>query len=139
MEYAAALKSADENHEGSSPSLRTKFKIMNHPIVQIFEAHVTIEPVFDERFEEFQTHCSKYNFRPAELLMQKMRLATAIRSSKDTFATGHDKSFDNILDRTQSLVFELKDAGFDVWRYKIEGIVTDVRYDRLYQVSPKKA
>ncbi len=100
-----------------------------------FEAHVTIEPVFDERFDCFEALCKAVNFKPAHLLMQKSRAMTAIRSDKDTFCTGHDVNYDFLLTRLLGLVAALKAEGFGVWRYKIEGILLDVRLPELMKIK----
>lgn len=105
------------------------------PQITSFEAHVTIEPVFGERFDEFERCCASHKFKPAELLLQKMREVTPQRSNKDSFCTGHGKDYDEILRRTQALVGDLKEAGFDVWRHKIEGIVLDVRTPPLVRIK----
>lgn len=99
---------------------------------------MTIEPVYGERFALFEECCKTYNFRAAELLMQKLRADTPIRSSKDSFCTGHDRDYSRIHSRTLALVADLKDAGFEVWRYKIEGIVTDVKFERLVKIREKE-
>ncbi len=105
------------------------------PVISSYEAHVTIEPVFGERFDEFERCCKPYKFKPAELLLQKARLATPERSNKDSFCTGHGKDYDEILQRTNDLVGTLKAAGFEVWRHKIEGIVLDVRTPPLVKIK----
>lgn len=101
----------------------------------IFECHVTIEPVFEERFDRFQRIAEKYNFKPAELLMVKNRKPTEIRSNKDTFCTGHSRSYDDLFMRMEKLEGELKEQGFQVWRTKIEGIVYDKKYERLFKIA----
>ena len=108
---------------------------MSHPPVIQFEAHVTIEPVFGARFHEFELCCAFRRFKPAELLLQKQRNETPIRSSKDSFCTGHGTDYNEIFTRTSELVKELKSAGFSVWRYKIEGIVLDIKMDRLVNIN----
>lgn len=105
------------------------------PEIQSYEAHITIEPVFGDRFELFEQCCAPYKFKPAELLLQKQRDTTPIRSSKDSFCTGHSKHYDDLLSRTQSLVNDLKKCGFDVWRHKIEGIVLDVKHPMLINIQ----
>jgi len=100
-----------------------------------YEAHITIEPVFGERFERFEEISTPYGFRPAELLLQKQRLETPIRSNKDSFCTGHGKEYEELLVRTTGLVRHLKDDGFQVWRHKIEGIVLDVRTPPLVKIQ----
>lgn len=103
--------------------------------IKSYEAHVTIEPVFGERFAQFETCCSAHNFKPAELLLQKSRQATPERSSKDSFCTGHGMSFEELHDRLMRLVGDLSKEGFCVWRYKIEGILVDVRRERLFTIK----
>lgn len=105
------------------------------PEIKSYEAHVTIEPVFGERFDHFEKCCTPYKFRPAELLLQKQRDQTPTRSNKDSFCTGHSKTYDDLFSRTQQLVEDLKEAGFEVWRYKIEGIVLDVRTPPLVKIQ----
>lgn len=100
------------------------------PPIQVFEAHITIEPVFGEAWLEFGDICSKYKFRPAELLLQKNREATPIRSNKDSFCTSHGAVYDELYGRMEALSAELEMAGFAVWRKKIEGIVYDQRLNR---------
>jgi hypothetical protein len=100
-----------------------------------YESHITIEPVFGERFDLFEHLCLPYKFRPAELLLQKTREATPIRSNKDSFCTGHSMSFDDLNNRTLDLVTCLKENGFDVWRYKIEGMLVDVRTPPLVKIN----
>lgn len=105
------------------------------PPIKSFESHITIEPVFDERFDLFNQLCSAHNFKPAHLLMLKSRQDTAIRSNKDSFCTGHGKDYEEIYARTLRLVEDLRDCGFQVWRYKIEGIVIDQHFPRLQQIE----
>lgn len=94
-----------------------------------YEAHVTIEPVFEERLELFKKCCAEYKFRAANLLMQKRKEETAERSANDAFCTGRGVSYTDIQDRMMNLVASLKNAGFKVWRYKIESTLLDSRYD----------
>lgn len=106
-----------------------------HPDITSYESHITIEPVFGERFELFEQLCAPYRFKPAELLLQKQREATPIRSNKDSFCTGHSKTFEDLQQRTLDLVTCLKANGFDVWRYKIEGMLVDVRTPPLVKIK----
>lgn len=92
-----------------------------------FEAHVTIEPVFDERLEEFKRVARAYGFVVADLFIQKKRLDTPERSNKDTFCTGRSKNLESILSDTKCLVADLKELNLEVWRWKIEDILVDVR------------
>ena len=96
-----------------------------------FEAHVTIEPVFaDEegRVELLDELCTRYSFRRAALLMQKRSSDEPERSRFDTFCTGRSYSQEDLRERTQGLVAALVDAGFTVWRYKIEYTIMDSMY-----------
>lgn len=99
-----------------------------------YEAHVTIEPVFDERREAAKVIAEKWKFRLADLLMKKRSEDTEERSSRDTFMTTHSKEMIDITYRTVSLVKELKNAGFKVWRYKIEDTVMDSRIEDEYHL-----
>lgn len=102
-----------------------------------YEAHVTIEPVFGSRFDLFERVCKYFQFKPAELLLQKSREDTPERSSKDSFCTGHGTDYGQLLCRVELLVHSLKVEGFQVWRYKIEGILLDVRLPRLTVLKVK--
>lgn len=95
-----------------------------------FESHVTIEPVFGERLTQFALIAKGAGFRVAELLLQKERADTPERSSKDSFCTGRSKDFADLHRRMESLVEELRFAEFEVWRYKIESTLLDVRVER---------
>lgn len=105
------------------------------PEIKSYEAHVTIEPVFGSRFAEFERICCLHKFRPAELLLMKNRQETPLRSNKDSFCTGHGKDYEATVTRTEMLVADLKQAGFKVWRYKVEGMLVDVRFERLISLS----
>ena len=94
-----------------------------------YEAHVTVEPVFEEDLERFKTICHDYKFRVANLLMQKRRSDSEERSKNDSFCTGRGISFTDIEKRMLALVQRLQKEGFKVWRYKIESTLIDSRYD----------
>ncbi len=98
--------------------------------IKYYECHITIEPVFDERLQEFTKICATERFKPAKLLMQKREQDTAERSSKDTFATAHSKDYQDIHDRMMRVVTQAALSGFAVWRYKIEAVVLDERVKR---------
>lgn len=95
--------------------------------VKYYESHVTIEPVFEERLELFREICRKWSFRAADLLMQKRKVETPMRSDKDTFCTGRGKDFDELKELMLQLVSELREQGFAVWRQKIEAVLLDER------------
>ena len=101
---------------------------MNTPTTELyFESHVTIEPVFDRRLDTFKFICMNYGFRVAELLMKKRPDDTPERSQFDTFCTGRSKFYDDLHLRMVNLVKALQENDFQVWRYKIENTLLDVR------------
>lgn len=93
-----------------------------------FECHITVEPVFDERLELFDNLCKPFQFKAAKLFMQKSRQETPERSNKDTFATGHTKTYEEALEKIMNLKNILIQHGYKVWRCKIEQIILDERY-----------
>lgn len=99
-----------------------------------YEAHITIEPVFDERREHAAAIAKHYNFALAELLMKKRTEDTEQRSSKDTFMTGHSKSFKDLKARTIDCINHLKQDSFKVWRYKIEDTILDSRSEDVLKL-----
>lgn len=102
---------------------------MNKPIY--YESHITIEPIFGERLDHFTRICEKYVFTPAKLFMQKERDVVPERSDKDTFCTGKSNDFALIKNRTILLVDVLRAEKFKVWRYKIEAILIDEKFERI--------
>jgi NTP pyrophosphatase (non-canonical NTP hydrolase) len=94
-----------------------------------YEAHVTVEPVFQDRLELFKVVCHDYKFRVANLLMQKRAHDTEERSKNDSFCTGRGISYTDTKRRMLALVERLEKEGFKVWRYKIESTLLDSRYD----------
>ncbi len=99
-----------------------------HETKLYYEAHVTIEPVFDQRLAIATAIGLKYNFHMAKLLMQKDRKATPEHSDKDSFMTSHSKTLHDIHVRLENCIEELKANGFQVWRYKVEETVVDSKY-----------
>lgn len=103
-----------------------------------YEAHVTIEPVFEERLERFKTLCADYKFHVASLLMQKRKTDTPERSANDSFCTGRSTSYSDLEGRMLALVQLLRAQSFEVWRYKIESTMLDSRYDDSKLPLPKE-
>jgi len=95
--------------------------------IKYFECHITIEPVFEERLTLFKEISNKYNFKVADLLFQKRKEDNPTRSSKDSFCTGRDKSYEVIKQKMDDLIQELKNNQFKVWRQKIEAVIYDER------------
>ncbi len=94
-----------------------------------YEAHVTVDPVFDDRLKRFEQIAKLHGFRVANLLMQKRKVDTPERSVNDSFCTGRSISYSDIKDRMLALLEALREDGFRVWRYKIESTLLDSRYD----------
>ena len=99
-----------------------------------FECHITIEPVFDERLDQLKMMCHHFNFKVADLLMQKRETDTITRSKNDTFVTGHSMFYYEIEERMRELLYSLKLSGFKIWRYKIEEVIIDSRNSDTYNI-----
>ena len=93
--------------------------------VEYYEAHITVEPVFDSKREILAGLSKQYCFRLAELLMKKNREDTLTRSDKDSFLTGTNKDYNILLLRMVALIGLLKREKYKVYRYKIEKVVLD--------------
>lgn len=99
-----------------------------NPITKLYyEAHITIEPIFEGELEVAKQISSLYGFRMAELLMKKRADDVETRSKYDTFMTGQGIDLENLKKRVQNLVSCLQFEGYKVWRYKIEDIILDSR------------
>lgn len=93
------------------------------------ESHVTVEPVFDEDLESFKSVCNNHGYHVANLLMQKRKEDTEVRSKSDSFCTSHGQDMWELKDRMFSLLNDLKQTNIKVWRYKIEEVPMDSRYN----------
>lgn len=85
-----------------------------------YECHVTIEPVFGKRLEEFKQLCTIWGFRVAKLVMEKGP------NRKDSFCTGRSKSVEDLELRMSNLIIALQRCEFKIFRYKIENCILDV-------------
>lgn len=94
-----------------------------------YESHVTIEPVFGAELDRIRDIAGAHRFRVADLLMQKRQDDTPERSRHDTFCTGRGNDDADLGRRMFALVGDLRDAGYKVWRYKIEHVVIDSKVD----------
>lgn len=94
-----------------------------------YECHITVEPVFDDKLELMKELCRSYQFRVADLLMQKRKADSPARSMYDTFCTGRHKDYKTLEARMELLIRDLQLWGFKVWRYKIEDALIDSRYN----------
>ncbi len=102
-----------------------------------YECHITIEPVFGLRLAEADNIAKKYQFRLANLLMQKREEDTAERSKYDTFMTSTNMKFGELESNMIALIYELQEEGFKVWRYKIEDTICDSKFKDIYNLVGK--
>ncbi len=86
-----------------------------------YECHITVEPVEGERLNKFKEISQKWNFKVANLLMQK----TKDPSKLDSFCTGKDKIYFYMENRMNKMLEDLKKENFNIFRYKIEAILVD--------------
>lgn len=94
----------------------------------MYETHITIEPVLDDRRKmDLQLIAEQCHFKVAELLMVK-KDGKMSESRLDSFLTGHDKEYPKAYDNMTDLISRLQQANFKVWRYKIECIILDSKY-----------
>lgn len=100
---------------------------MTHTTELYFECHVTVEPVFDERLDLLKEIVKPYRFHVADLLMRKRMADAPERSQFDTFCTGRSTDYEDLREAMISLVNTLEKCGFEVWRFKIENTLLDVR------------
>lgn len=66
--------------------------------------------------------------------MKKREKDTEERSKNDTFKTGHSQDKDDIINRMLSVMKELSDNNFKVWRYKIEDVILDSSNEDVYNI-----
>lgn len=104
-----------------------------------YECHVTIEPVFDDRLAQAAYIANLYQFRVADLLMQKRHEDLPTRSKFDTFMTGRHKNYMTLETRMYGLILNLQDSGFEIWRFKIEDTILDSKLQTAlhYYLTPR--
>lgn len=102
-----------------------------------YECHVTIEPVFDEKLEKLKELCKEYGFSVADLLFKKRKEDSPTRSEYDSFCTARDINIHRIRARLLALLLDLKDSGYQVWRYKIEDTIIDSKHDDSFFMIQK--
>lgn len=94
-----------------------------------FEAHITIDPVFDAARRQAEMLGEIYNFRMAKLILRKREADQERPHEDDSFFTGRAKDSDELIVRTAGLVKALRMSGFVVRRYKIEDTILDSRVE----------
>lgn len=92
-----------------------------------YESHITCEPVYDERLEQLKQLVGPFGFRVADLLMRKRLKDTPERSQFDTFCTARCDDRDRMIVITKECVEALTKNDFQIWRYKVEETLLDVR------------
>lgn len=93
--------------------------------MNLYECHVTIDPVFDDRLDELKELVKPFRFKVADLIMKKSALSEELPSKKDTFMTGHGTDYDGLKTRMVGLIRDVKEENYSVRRYKIEEILLD--------------
>jgi hypothetical protein len=94
-----------------------------------YESHITIEPVFDERLEQFRDLSKLYNFHVATFLFKPH----SDKPLKD-FSSSRSTSYTAIVNRTVHCVEALQKAGFKVLRYKIEDTLVDSKMKDKFEL-----
>lgn len=90
-----------------------------------YEAHITIDPVFDQARVEAGVIADRHGFQLAELIMRKSRRERERQHQDDTFMTARAKRWFDIRTRTRAAVNELLRCGYGVRRWKIEDTLLD--------------
>lgn len=103
-----------------------------------FEAHITIEPLFDDELNDLKKLAATFKFKVADLLIKTHRKDTLERSSLDSFLTGHGGDLPDLMLRTEQLLNMLHCYGFKVWRYKIEDILIDSKLCDTWKLVNKE-
>jgi hypothetical protein len=105
-------------------------QVARHTTQLYFECHVTVEPVYGRRLDELHDVALVFDFRTADLLMRKRLEDTPERSQFDTFLTARSTDYAALYKSMHHLLARLKSEGFQVWRFKIENTLLDVRMPR---------
>lgn len=103
------------------------------PLPLYYEAHVTLEPVFDRKAEDLQEIAQRHGFRVAELLLQRRAVETATRSTKDAFTTRRGADYTILRDEAEAFAMDLTEHGLVVWRVKVEAALYDKRRNAAEQ------
>ena len=93
-----------------------------------FEAHVTVEPLQGQLKEHFDRVCQCNGFKPANLVMIKED-GSSTPSNQDTFCTARGNSVSELKQLIYSLAGDLDNLRIKIWRYKIESIIIDSKFN----------
>jgi hypothetical protein len=100
---------------------------VTHTTDLYFECHVTVEPVFDDRLDDLKRLAKPSRFKVADLLMRKRLADAPERSQFDTFLTGRGTDYADLQSRMESVINDCRANGYEVWRWKIENTLLDVK------------
>jgi len=92
-----------------------------------YEAHITIDPVFDRRRQQAEEIAKTHRFRLAKLIMRKSEADKEQVAKDDTFMTSNRASYIDLSVDLRNCVKELQMNDFVVRRYKIEDTLVDSR------------
>jgi len=86
-----------------------------------FEAHITIEPIPQEKVSALKALCKRYEFRLADFIL--------LHGDKEpkAFCTTRDRLWSTINKKVHEFKTTLGQEGYKVLRYKIENTLVDVR------------
>lgn len=93
----------------------------------MYEIHVTIDPVYGEKLEHFKYLAEIFRFKVANLIKQNGQ-----PNDRDQFATSHTDTLAKATERTRHFVDSLRNADFNVRRYKVEQIILDSKYGWIF-------
>lgn len=102
-----------------------------------YEAHITIDPVFDTRRELAGAIAAVQGYRLAELIMRKQEADVEHPAQDDTFLTSRSGDLEDLRKRTIKCVIVLQLNDFTVRRYKIEDTLLDSRESDEFGILTK--
>ena len=98
-----------------------------------YESRITIDPVYDDGLIKFKEIAANFNFRVADLVMNKGG-SYSVPSTQDAFATSRSKDYTEIVNNTINMISALQSNKFHVRRYKIEDTLVDSRIEDRFQL-----
>ena len=90
-----------------------------------YESHVTIEPVIERhRIVSLNTLAEFWGFKVASLYKDSK---SKNKSTLDSFCSSRSQDLEDLKNRMEHFVAALKYSNFEVWRHKIEAVLSDVK------------
>ncbi len=80
-----------------------------------YEAHITLEPIFDEQREMLVALYRDYGFHVAELLIRRRQNDLPECFRDGSFATGRSKTLEDLKGRMLALMDELTRQALNAW------------------------